>query len=364
MIYLEMGKYSWDKKYGMGRYVRELSVRGIYDAVLCAESQKKNVPACIKTVISFPDVCYYSKANEFIQHNLSDQDIIHFPMNICIFENIPSYVKVVITIHDLIPIIQYSKNGDSGNRGSDGRMISSADFLANIEKGVERANLIISVSKNTEKDILRYTKCKRDKVRVIYEAVGEEFVVIDKKKRIDIRKEIVPKETPVFMAINGARHKNINRLLWAYLLYRIIPGKTKGTLLLVGNISKKKKVFLDVFCRLGWVILPGRVDERRLVECYNITDLFFFISLYEGFGFPLLEAMRCGTRVVCSNNSSLKELGWKYAFIVNPKDTFSIVKAFFYVKENTEKDDELVNYAKSFSWEKTAKMHAYIFSSL
>ena len=104
------------------------------------------------------------------------------------------------------------------------------------------------------------------------------------------------------------------------------------------------------------------MDERQLIESYNAADLFFFIYLYEGFGFPLLEAMRCGTKVVCSDNSSLKELGGEYAIFINPRKTFSIIRPFFAAKVNCEGDALLVKYAMSFSWDKTALSHSEIFS--
>ena len=77
----------------------------------------------------------------------------------------------------------------------------------------------------------------------------------------------------------------------------------------------------------GNVIRTGIVVDDELVDFYNLADLFVFPSLYEGFGIPPLEAMACGTPVVCSDNSSLPEVVGDAAYTFNPYDTELIREA-------------------------------------
>lgn len=77
--------------------------------------------------------------------------------------------------------------------------------------------------------------------------------------------------------------------------------------------------------------------DNELVDFYNLADLFVFPSLYEGFGIPPLEAMACGTPVVCSNNSSLPEVVGDAAYMFDPYDEKQIRDAM----EKVLSDDSL-----------------------
>lgn len=130
-------------------------------------------------------------------------------------------------------------------------------------------------------------------------------------------------------------HKNLKRLLEAY---KDIDNFGDTVLLLVGkafdnhNISEIEKVYGIE----DKVIHTGMVSNEELVDLYNLADLFVFPSLYEGFGIPPLEAMACGTPVVCSNNSSLPEVVGDAAYTFNPLNVNEIRKAINVVMGDNE----------------------------
>jgi glycosyltransferase involved in cell wall biosynthesis len=102
------------------------------------------------------------------------------------------------------------------------------------------------------------------------------------------------------------------------------------------------------------VILPGYVDEADLPALYSGARLVAFPSLYEGFGFPALEAMSCGAPVVAANTSSLPELVGDAALCVSPQDSHALAEAMSRILTDEALRDELVRrgfeQARRFSW--------------
>ena len=116
------------------------------------------------------------------------------------------------------------------------------------------------------------------------------------------------------------------------------------------------------------IIKLGFVPDEDLVALYNKAIVFAMPSFYEGFGLPILEAMSCGCPVITSRTGSIPEIGENAAFYVNPHDTEDIangIKKIFFDK-NIQEDlsSKGLEQAKKFSWEKTAKETAEIYSKM
>ncbi|MEX1375900.1 MAG: glycosyltransferase [Eubacteriales bacterium] len=114
------------------------------------------------------------------------------------------------------------------------------------------------------------------------------------------------------------------------------------------------------------VVLHGYVSDERLYELYRKCSVFFFPSIYEGFGMPVLEALASGCRVICGENSSLMEVGRDYVTYCDAENISDMADKLYESVidskgENIEKARERIKYAKSLSWETTAiKMLEYI----
>ena len=105
-----------------------------------------------------------------------------------------------------------------------------------------------------------------------------------------------------------------------------------------------------------------------LVAAYNIADLFVFPSPYQGFGLPVLEAMACGTPVVCSNVSSLPEVVGEAAVTVDPCDVEALAEAMHRVLADADLQQDLrrrgLERAAGFTWEQTARETAVVYQEV
>ncbi|MEX2027960.1 MAG: glycosyltransferase family 1 protein, partial [Candidatus Curtissbacteria bacterium] len=143
---------------------------------------------------------------------------------------------------------------------------------------------------------------------------------------------------------------------------------SKVPLVMVGaaitdNQIPQTKELNKLIRRLGLedkIIKTGFVNETELVSLYNLASVTILPSFYEGFGFPVLESMACGTPVICSNNSSLSEIAGKVAIFADPSNPEDISKKTREVinMSKTKRvllSQKLIAHASTFTWEKTAK---------
>ena len=107
------------------------------------------------------------------------------------------------------------------------------------------------------------------------------------------------------------------------------------------------------------VLFVNHVSDDDLALFYNAADLFVFPSLMEGFGLPPLEAMACGTPVVCANTASLPEVVGEAAVTVDPRDRYAMAEAIGTVLDDVVLAGQLrargLERARSFTWERTAR---------
>jgi glycosyltransferase involved in cell wall biosynthesis len=165
-----------------------------------------------------------------------------------------------------------------------------------------------------------------------------------------------------FILSVGARQarKNVPRLLEAFTALRARGSRHR--LALAGPTLWSDPTLSAALARHGLgdaVVALGYVDEQDLPALYSAADLFVLPSLLEGFGLPVLEAMACGTPVVCSNTSSLPEVAGDAALLVDPLDIGEIADAMARVLADAALAAELrrrgLERAARFSWQRTAR---------
>ena len=174
---------------------------------------------------------------------------------------------------------------------------------------------------------------------------------------------------------NIKRHKNIKRLIKGY--YKAWKQKSDlPKLIIVGQSDQGYDPYLEAVSDFNevdpnfqkQVILKGYVPYEDLPALYSGADVFIFPSLYEGFGFPPLEAMACGTPVIASNNSSLPEVLGDNALYVDPYDINQITSSILKIYENAELVESFINnglkHVQQYSWEKSAQKHIEIYDCL
>lgn len=255
-----------------------------------------------------------------IARTLKSIDIYHAP-GPEIIPDIPA--KVVVTIHDLI----YKTYAQAHTAKT--ISLSEQQFCSLIP----RACKIICSSRNTLEDLCKYFPGAGDKACYIYQGVDTNiFYPLDDVKRQVARQVLRHRglEGPFLLFVGTIEpRKNLRGLLEAYAFLRR-QKLFNGKLVVVGMVGWKNdgiaaqihqlRIHKDVF-------FTGFVDNTDLRVFYNLTEAFIFPSLYEGFGYPIVEAFGCGAPVVTSNVSSCPELAGNAALIVNPYNIQEIAQA-------------------------------------
>ena len=273
-------------------------------------------------------------------------DILHIP-----HFNIPlSYRgRMVVTIHDLIYLLFPGSVSSPLAR-------KYASFM--IEKAVNRAHKVISVSKHTRSDLLKlYGEDLSSKISVVYEAGGKDFHKIEDKTRIaDVRSRYRLDKNIILYVGSVKPHKNVGALLKVFELLRSwdIPHQ----LVICGRWDKKEDELKDML-RGRYVRYLGEVPTKDLAVLYSISDVLVHLSLYEGFGLTVLEAMQCGTPVVVSDSSSLPEVVGDAAFMVPSGDVRKAADVVYNVLINKDLSSGLVKKglerSRGFSWSQAAR---------
>ena len=163
--------------------------------------------------------------------------------------------------------------------------------------------------------------------------------------------------------------KNVKNLIGAFSR---LPSEIRRQhhLVLVGDV-KRCKALQQLVKEQGiaeQTVFTGLVSDPQLVALYQQASAFVFPSLYEGFGFPVLEAMACGCPVITSSTSSLPEVAGKAGILVNPNNTTELMEAMTQVLTDTALARTLRKMgreqAEKFSWEKTARATADLYQKV
>ncbi len=224
-------------------------------------------------------------------------------------------------------------------------------------KFADKANRICTVSEYSRQDIINTYGIEADKIDVSYNGVSDVFKPISEIEKKQVRKEFTH-DKPYLLFV-GAIHKrkNVTRLLQAFERFKKeteLPHK----LLIVGEpMWNSQQVKIDASLK-PHVSFTGHLPLEKLALVMGAADIFTFVSYFEGFGIPLLEAMKAGTPVLAGNKTSLPEIGDDSAIYCNPFDVDDIYKNLLLLLNDQPLQEELrrkgLERAKHFSWDKTA----------
>jgi glycosyltransferase involved in cell wall biosynthesis len=217
---------------------------------------------------------------------------------------------------------------------------------------VRRAGLILADSQATADDVQRFYGTSPDKLRVVYPGVEPPPVANVAAVRA---KYGLPERYFLFIGTLQPR-KNIARIVQAYARWRAAhPGDAVGLVLAGGQGWLYDPAWV---AGVDGVTLTGYVDEGDKGALLAGALALVFPTLYEGFGFPVVEAMHCGTPVVCSNTSSLPELASDAALLVDPQDVDAIAAAMARLSDDDALRETLrargVAQAQRFTWDEAA----------
>ncbi|MCL5795665.1 MAG: glycosyltransferase family 4 protein [Patescibacteria group bacterium] len=286
---------------------------------------------------------------------LKGNDIYHATEFLSFDRNLT--IPQILTVHDLT-MIKFPAHRGEAISSRHGRMLARA---------CQNASGIIAVSQSTKKDIIKYFKIPEKKVEVIYQGVDPKFQRISNRMKINSVLKKYQIDSPFILFVGTIEpRKNIVNLLLAFEKFKT-NFISNFKLVLIGrqgwNAEEIKKTHQNLACKDDVIFLDYLPDDH-LNYFYNAAKVLCYPSLYEGFGFPVVEAMACKTPVITSRNSSLVEAGGQAAYYIDPKDVNSIATALKKVLTNDYLAKKMVELglkqAKKFSWRVCAQQtHQY-----
>jgi glycosyltransferase involved in cell wall biosynthesis len=352
---------------GVGRYTRELA-KGLAqidkenEYILFSNAENENpVPQATNFTKKVIDLPVFSPAGQFVWARLlkkANLDIFHSPHFV-----FPPVVPCpsVATIHDLIPLVHPEVLPF---------FLKRFYYRMQNMRAAKKATNIIADSSSTKQDIIRILGIAGEKIEVIPLATDKNFEVICSEDSLKkVRSKFNIGKRFILTLGNSKPHKNWTELIRAF--HQLKKEKeVEHHLVLAGKQDPRFPQSKDLVRELKLeknIRFIEFITEEDLPILYNCASVFVLPSLHEGFGLPVLEAMACGTPVICSNASSLPEVTGEAALLVNPNSE-DLAKAIFKVLSDEETQKRLIREgrarARKFSWQKTAAKTLEVYKSV
>ncbi|MBI2939291.1 MAG: glycosyltransferase family 4 protein [Chloroflexi bacterium] len=270
-----------------------------------------------------------------------------------------SSARQVLTVHDL----SFLRLPDAFNRAN--RL-----YLGMLTRlSARRADRIIAVSGATKADVVRLLGVAADRVHVVYNGVEPSFRPVSESALAEFRvRRGVVDEYVLYLGTLEPR-KNVTTLLRAYARARQ-SGELRQRLVLAGGRGWRDAPCFQLVKELGIedaVHFAGFVPFEDQPFWYCGASVFVYPSLLEGFGFPILEAMACGTPVIASNCSALPEVAGDAAMLVAPTEVDTLAAAIIRVVQDPGLADDLrsrgLRRATLFTWESSVARTISVYES-
>lgn len=269
---------------------------------------------------------------------------------------LPADVKKVVTIHDLI-FLRYPNLFP---------FIDGAIYKAKFRSACKKADKIIAISQQTKQDIIDFFDIESEKIEVIYQGCHPNFLRPFSKERL---KEIKEKyRLPSEFILNvGTLESRKNALL---ILKALKAGGITIPLVLVGRSTSYKKELEQYIVENNLqdqVSFLHHVSFEELPGIYDLSSLFVYPSIFEGFGIPIIEALHRNLPVITSKGSCFLEAGGKLAAYVDPADEEELAEA---IKNNLEAGKEdldqqlLSEHLSQFSAKKISSDYMKLYNQL
>lgn len=227
---------------------------------------------------------------------------------------------------------------------------------------LSKAVSIITVSAFSKQDIIDKYQVAANKIEVVANGASDQFEPLDDQTQAEVKKRIAANHD--YFIYVGSIHprKNVGKLLQAYDALRK-EGVCNHKLLIVGRFAWKTGETFTTYKAMQFkddVIFAGSMNQSQLTEAIGAADALVYPSLFEGFGIPVLEARYAGIPVICSNKSSLPEVGGEHAVYFNPDSAEDITRAMSdFLRNRTELKQQAratVRQAKeTFNWDTSAE---------
>lgn len=260
--------------------------------------------------------------------------------------------RSLLTVHDL-SFLTTPQCAEAGLRG----------FLSRaVPKAVARADHVLADSESTRRDLIRLLQVPDDKISVVYPGVEARFRRQDDPAKLQrVRSRYGIGDRPFVLGVGTLEpRKNWPTLIRAWAQLKRTQ-HLEHRLVLAGGQGWLAEGIFDAAEASGFrteIVFTGFVADEDLPALYSAADVFALPSLYEGFGIPVLEAMACGTPVVCADNSSLPEAAGDAALLVQASNEPALAAAILRLVEDAALRGQLTErglaQARRFTWQAAA----------
>lgn len=269
--------------------------------------------------------------------------------------------RTIVVVHDLIHL--QSKEFNKPHH-----RIYANFLLKNIAR---HARHIVTVSEYTKQELIKSFPAAENKTTVIHNGLNENIFKKQSPAKIKLFRKKYSLPEKYFLTVGiGKKHKNID-----FIIRALAPLWKSGKLsvpLVLGGTGGKIPDYVNHEIRkqdvVKFIYVMPFLEDTELPLLYASADLFFMPSLIEGFGFPVIEAMACGTPVLCSSTSSLPEIAGNAAAYFDPCDEQSFRDIFIKIQNSRTNRNSLINkgfkQSKKYSWKNHVRSLVEIYERL
>jgi glycosyltransferase involved in cell wall biosynthesis len=306
------------------------------------------------TVVEIP--IYTAREQWAVPRAAKGCDLLHVPhYNAPLLHRGPMLVSILDLIHIMDPAYRRSLKS----------WVYARPMLNLVAR---KADHIVTISEYSKTQIVERLGVPSSKVTVIYCGINEEFRPMGREEAFGAVSAGLGIQEPYVLYVGSLKpYKNVSSLLKAFAMLRRrcdIPHR----LLILGDDVKWKGSLVEECARLKIeerTTFVSHVGRGLLPKVYAAADLLMMPSRIEGFGLPVVEAMACGTPVICSQVTSLPEVGGDAVVYFDPGDPEELARAMERVLGSRELQQDLatkgLERAKRFSWEESTRKHVELY---
>jgi glycosyltransferase involved in cell wall biosynthesis len=268
--------------------------------------------------------------------------------------------RSIVTIHDMAPFL-FPHTFPRSHR---------MYLQYSTARAGRKADLIITVSQNSKRDIMQLLNVNEDKIHVIYNGLDEDFKPVNDDTLRSVRQKYGIGEKVILYVGTLQPRKNVDLIIKAYSKLRK-ENKIEHQLVIAGRkgwMVRELDSLIDDLNLKEDVLFTGYIPRHELPSLYNLAEIFVYPSSYEGFGLSVLEAMACGIPVITTNKSSLPEIVGNAGVLLNDLHEETLAEAMWTLIGSDSLRQEYrergIAKSKKFSWTKTAEDHLRVYHSI
>jgi glycosyltransferase involved in cell wall biosynthesis len=233
-------------------------------------------------------------------------------------------------------------------------------FLTYFQRFARTATRIATVSEYSKHDIAETYSIAPEKIDLVYNGIGHFFKPLPPEEQEKVREQIC-QGNPFFVFVGALNpRKNIDGMLHAFARYKEMGGSRK--FVVVGSKMFWDDTLEQVYQQHPYkkdIIFTGRLEREALNKVVASATALLFVSHFEGFGIPMIEAFQCKVPVITSTETSLPEVADGAALLCSPHNYAEIAQAMFEVEKDSVREamiEKGLQRAAFFSWDKSADM--------